>query len=228
MRQYDKQTITRILSKFMAGETSLDEEQLLAEYFRTHEVGDEWQEYKEMFALFDSGAVDVEPEEEAKHPINFTDVKVRKLPKAVNEKPKIVPIRWLMTGIAASVLLLLSFTLFTKDGEPKKQNPIVAQACKPAEVKPTTETPPATYGEPQVQQQPKRISRRKHRSVTKPQEAPADEPIQMSEETLLALLMASLNENVPQAEEIDTEEEIRQLRKRGERLISMCETINIE
>ena len=73
MRQYDKQKIARILDKFMAGETSLDEEQLLAEYFRTHEVGDEWQEYKEMFALFDSGAVDIEPEEEAKHPTNFTE-----------------------------------------------------------------------------------------------------------------------------------------------------------
>lgn len=60
MRHYDKQKIARILGKFMAGETSLDEEQLLAEYFRTHEVGNEWQEYKEMFSLFDSGKVDIE------------------------------------------------------------------------------------------------------------------------------------------------------------------------
>ena len=57
-----KQEIARILGKFMAGETSLDEEQVLAEYFHTHEVDGEWQEYKEMFALFDSGAVDIEPE----------------------------------------------------------------------------------------------------------------------------------------------------------------------
>ena len=52
-RIYDKQEIARMLDKFMAGETSLNEEQMLAEYFRTNEVGDEWQEYKEMFALFD-------------------------------------------------------------------------------------------------------------------------------------------------------------------------------
>jgi hypothetical protein len=45
-RQYDKQEITRILGKFMTGETSLEEEQILAQYFRTHDVGDEWQEYK--------------------------------------------------------------------------------------------------------------------------------------------------------------------------------------
>jgi hypothetical protein len=45
----------------------------------------------------------------------------------------------------------------------------------------------------------------------------------MSEETRLALMMASLNEDVPHTEEINPEEEIRQLRKRGERLISMYE-----
>jgi hypothetical protein len=128
MRQYNKQKIARILSKFMAGETSLDEEQLLAEYFRTHEVDDEWQEYKEMFALFDSGAVDIEPEEEAKHPTNFTDAKVKKLPKAVNEKPKIVPIRWLMTGIAASVLLLLTLQYNNKAKSPIQQSYRLSQA----------------------------------------------------------------------------------------------------
>ncbi len=55
------------------------------------------------------------------------------------------------------------------------------------------------------------------------QEAPTDEPVQMSEETRLALLMASLKEDSPQPEDINPEEEIRQLRKRGERLISMYE-----
>ncbi|MBR2154169.1 MAG: hypothetical protein IJ901_06095 [Bacteroidaceae bacterium] len=127
MRQYDKQEIARILGKFMAGETSLDEEQLLAEYFRTHEVSDEWQEYKEMFALFDSGAVDIEPEEETKHQANVTDAKVRKLPQAVNEKSKITPIRWLMTGIAASVLLLLTLQYNNKVESPIQQSHRLSQ-----------------------------------------------------------------------------------------------------
>jgi hypothetical protein len=66
---------------------------------------------------------------------------------------------------------------------------------------------------------------RKATAVTrKPrQEAPTEESVQMSEETRLALMMASLNEDAPQTEEINPEEEIRQLRKRGERLISMYE-----
>ena len=214
MRQYDKQKIACILSKFMAGETSLDEEQLLAEYFRTHEVGDEWQEYKEMFALFDSGAVDIEPEEEAKHPTNFTDAKVRKLPKAVNEKPKIVPIRWIMTGIAASVLLLLGFSLLTNDGEPKQQSPMVAQISKPNEVKPTTEMPPAIYDVPQVQQQPKRISRRKHRAVTKPQEA----PVQYMTDEMVDQLLA-MNHQVAALQPTSDNKEIEnEIRRRGELL----------
>ena len=58
-RQLGKQEIADLLNKFMAGETSLDEENILAQYFRTHEVSDEWKEYKEMFALFDGGMVEV-------------------------------------------------------------------------------------------------------------------------------------------------------------------------
>ena len=56
----------------------------------------------------------------------------------------------------------------------------------------------------------------------KPVEAPQEEPVQMSEETRMELLLASLNKDVPKMEDIDTEEEIRQMRMRGERLTSMC------
>ncbi|MBO4811809.1 MAG: hypothetical protein J5552_09660 [Prevotella sp.] len=45
----------------------------------------------------------------------------------------------------------------------------------------------------------------------------------MSEETRMELLLASLNADELQMEDINTEEEIRQIRIRGERLISMYE-----
>ena len=61
-QQYDKQEIAQLLSKFMAGETSVTEEEVLAQYFRTHEVDKDWAEYKEMFALFDNGEVDIDLE----------------------------------------------------------------------------------------------------------------------------------------------------------------------
>lgn len=55
------------------------------------------------------------------------------------------------------------------------------------------------------------------------QEAHTEESVQMSEETRMELLLANLNEDMPQMEEINTDEEIRLLRMRGERLISMYE-----
>lgn len=125
-RQYDKQEITRILDKFMTGETSLEEEKMLAQYFRTHEVGDEWQEYKEMFALFDNGEVDIEPDDASNQSFDDDNGKIMMLPKAVNEKPKIIPIWWLTAGIAASVLLLLALHYKGNDVKPEAQ-PMVAQ-----------------------------------------------------------------------------------------------------
>jgi hypothetical protein len=121
-RQLGKQEIADLLNKFMAGETSLDEENILAQYFRTHEVSDEWKEYKEMFALFDDGAVDIEQEGK---------------PVA---KPKIIPFRWIMTGIAASVILLIGISLLMKDSEPVKQEPVVAEVVE----QPTPEAPNAS------------------------------------------------------------------------------------
>ena len=88
-RQNDEQQIAQLLSKFMAGETNLAEEQLLAQYFRTHDVGKDWAEYKQMFALFDSGEVDIK----------------------VKAKPKLVALRWAVAAVAASVLLLLALRL---------------------------------------------------------------------------------------------------------------------
>lgn len=47
--------IQRLIDLFMAGQTSIEEEQRLSEYFRTNAVPEEWQAYKEMFGYFDEG-----------------------------------------------------------------------------------------------------------------------------------------------------------------------------
>ena len=113
MRQkYDKQEIAQLLNKFMAGETSIAEEEMLAQYFRTHEVDKEWTEYKEMFTLFDNGKVDIDIENEtSEQPVKDDSEKIKMLPKTVREKPKIIVIKWLMAGIAASIVLLAVFHL---------------------------------------------------------------------------------------------------------------------
>ena len=111
-QQYNKQEIAQLLSKFMAGETSVAEEKVLAQYFRTHEADDEWVEYKEMFALFDSGQVDIELEADTSDRLQSADCdKLPDQPRTVHEKPKIVALRWLAVGIAASIALLLVFYL---------------------------------------------------------------------------------------------------------------------
>ena len=126
-RQYDKQEIAQLLNKFMAGETSLAEEQVLAQYFRTHEVDEEWTEYKEMFTLFDNGEVDIELEAKTHERHNDGDSgKIRMLPKTVREKPKIVALKWL-AAVAACVFLLLIFHFRQNQAEEK---PIVAEVAE--------------------------------------------------------------------------------------------------
>lgn len=53
---YSEQYISRLIDRFMAGETTLDEERILGEYFRTaRHVPAEWDTYRQMFEYFDCG-----------------------------------------------------------------------------------------------------------------------------------------------------------------------------
>ncbi|UKK62464.1 hypothetical protein L6468_01430 [Prevotella communis] len=212
-RIYDKQEIARMLDRFMAGETSLNEEQMLAEYFRTNEVGVEWQEYKEMFALFDSGKVDIEPETEVAQPVSIDNEKVKTLPKDVNTKPKIL-LGWVMTGIAASILFVIGFNIFNKDGEPEAQEVLVAQVNKPNNANPIMETSSIIPEEPQVLQQPLKRSHRKQRVNSKPQKAPVQ---YMTDEMVDQLL--SNNRQVTALQPTSDNKEIEnEIRRRGELL----------
>ena len=47
--------IKQLTRRFMDGQTTIEEEDRLAAYYRTHDVPEEWREYKEMFAYFDAG-----------------------------------------------------------------------------------------------------------------------------------------------------------------------------
>lgn len=57
-KQISEQDISRLISRFMDGDTTLAEERLLADYFRTaRHIPSRWQTYKQMFACFDRGTV---------------------------------------------------------------------------------------------------------------------------------------------------------------------------
>ena len=56
-------------------------------------------------------------------------------------------------------------------------------------------------------------------SLNKKEEA-EEEPVRMSEETRMEIILASLEEKVPISEEFDFEEDIRQLRQRGQQMMN--------
>ena len=55
MQRYSHQQIEALLDKFMDGQTTVEEEAQLADYFRSADVPAEWEDYRVMFDYFDSG-----------------------------------------------------------------------------------------------------------------------------------------------------------------------------
>ena len=86
--------IRLLLDRFMAGETSLEEEALLGEWFRQHpDVSDDLKEYQMMFGYFDEGMpLDHAAENHVEDAHPKTKVRMRRL--------------WLPIGMAASIALL--------------------------------------------------------------------------------------------------------------------------
>ena len=179
--EIDKQQIAQLLTKFMAGETNVAEEQMLAQYFRTNEVDDEWLEFKEMFALFDDGKVDIDADSDTSSNLQKADSdKLPQQPKAVREKPKIVALRWLVAGIAACFALLVVFH-FSQSSE---HTPLSAQnteaptpnvQTKPEVISPNTvtEQPIVAQDEPaKPAVQPTTAKRQNHQPKVVAQEVP--------------------------------------------------------
>ena len=64
MIHYTKEYISRLLDRFMAGESTLEEEDLLSEYFRRGDVPEEWRDYQTLFAEWSQPA-----EQPARRPV---------------------------------------------------------------------------------------------------------------------------------------------------------------
>lgn len=86
--------IRQLLDRFMAGETSLEEEALLGEWFRQHpDVSDDLKEYRMMFGYFDEGMpLDYQAENHVADAHPKAKARMRRL--------------WLPIGMAASIALL--------------------------------------------------------------------------------------------------------------------------
>ena len=127
---------------------------------------------------------------------------------------------WLAAAcVVGFMMMLLMPPKSATDGE---QPVAKIETAKAPEPKQAETTPEPTTVKVEAPQQPK--AQKPRRKVSRAEQSePQEEPVQMSEETRMELLLASLNKDEPQLEDIDTEEEIRQIRMRGERLISMYE-----
>ena len=91
--------IRLLLDRFMAGETSLEEEALLGEWFRQHpDVSDDLKVYQLMFGYFDEGMpLDYEAENHVEDAHPKTKARMRRL--------------WLPLSLAASIALLIGFAI---------------------------------------------------------------------------------------------------------------------
>ena len=91
--------IRLLLNRFMAGETTLEEEALLGEWFRQHsDVSDDLKEYQMMFGYFDEGMpLDHEAEEHVENAHPKAKARMRRL--------------WLPLSMAASIALLIGFAI---------------------------------------------------------------------------------------------------------------------
>lgn len=55
MKQVDKQLIARLLARYMEGQTTIEEEDVLNAYFHaSHPVPEEWETYRRMFCYYDT------------------------------------------------------------------------------------------------------------------------------------------------------------------------------
>ena len=209
-KQYNKKEIATLIERFMAGESTLAEEQLLADYFRTHEVADEWREYKEMFALFDNSKVDVEPA--------FSG---RRTDSSFITRQSSFIIRLATVSIAAAVVI--AFLLWPKGNGPLPTSPKGEEydyLRERAEAKATTQQPVEVATVQPQQEAPSKVltEQKRKKAIPNPiaepmhEEVP-DEPQTMEEtEEPIDLYEASYR---PPMEEMMTVEE---LHARGNRL----------
>lgn len=130
---------------------------------------------------------------------------------------------WLAAAcVVGFMFLLLMPPKSATDGE---QPVAKVETPKAPETKQAETTPEPATVKVETPQQPK--AQKPRRKVGRAElSEPQEEPVEMSEETRMELLLASLNEDEPQMEDISTEEEIRQMRMRGERLVNIYKAID--
>ncbi len=161
--------IRQLVARFMEGETSLDEERRLAEYFRSHPAEPGLEDVAAMFALFDTGM-----------PIEgVTDVQPKVQPA---RRTTLHPAWWM--AVAAVAVLLVAFVFSVQfqapTCEPQPQ-PVVTYVPQP----PVAEQPAPQVVHEQPVAQAKAMAKPKAKSVAEPAPAPQMAPDSVVEAVLM-------------------------------------------
>ncbi len=163
-KQYANHQIDELLERFMQGETSLDEEQLLADYFRSADnIPPRWEPYRTMFRYFDEGMPLELPHENAAYgtpsdaivvPLNAvkmssdtleTPLSAVETPSNSLEMPMAVPYhllrrvlngRWGRVLLAAALVLLLGLVPLLHHEEKPVTRPAIAERRQQPKVDP--------------------------------------------------------------------------------------------
>ena len=205
MLKYNEDNIKKLLLRFTEGQTTEAEEEVLKDYFTHSEhIPEEWEAYKDLFSSFDTDAYD------------FTQEEVDAMFVAEPAKKRAI---WPWIAAACAIGALIMFVTPPKSTEHALASAVITKTPK-AEEEPV-KTPPVQETVVTERQRPNRISSQPKRPQQEIVEEEAEEePVRMSEETRMEIILASLEEKVPISEEFDFEEDIRQLRQRGQQMMN--------
>ena len=209
MLKYNEDNIRKLLLRFTEGQTTEAEEDVLKDYFSHCErIPKEWESYKELFCGFDTDAFD------------FTKDEVDAMFVAEPAKKRII---WPWIAAACAIGALIMFVTPPKPAEEPTDHAlasVVITKTPKAEEDPV-KTPPVQETVVTERQRPNRISSQPQKPQQEIVEEEAEEePVRMSEETRMEIILAILEEKVPISEEFDFEEDIRQLRQRGQQIMN--------
>lgn len=201
--------IHTLIKRFMAGQTSIEEEDRIAEYLRTHDVGEDLQPYKEMFAWFDQG-MPLGSQQEDEETSQRGDKSTRREANEgtrTQDKPRIShKLRYLFTAAAAAIALLLVLTW------PKAEQQQLADSTPtpslPASPKPQPTADTLTADTATVST-PKRKKRR--RSVRRDMYKPMPPKVYIAE---------AAQDTISKEAEMIAEEKIKEAEKRQEEILN--------
>lgn len=193
-----------LIQKYLNGETTPDEERLLALEVSREDAPQEWSIIAEMLGelTIDEALFDQIMEER-------------------NRKPRIIKM-W--PWAAAACIIGILIMVFTPPRSADK-TPLVAESKPAVEVPTTVEKLEVKAAEPKVEtiEKPKAVTRHKpapKKVVTdKPAETAEEEPVRMSEATRLEIMLASTKSPRRRMSDEEFQNDIKEFRKMGERIL---------